>query len=132
MSEPTSNGNGAESGRNKKGQFAAGHKNLGGRRRGSRNRLGEQFLADLKAEWMRSGRKALARTAEAEPVAFCKIVSGLMPKEMLSTLNVNVHSELKIEMQNFAEAYRVVGGRLPHLIEGTVENEQSEHAHATD
>ena len=52
-----------------------------GRAKGSRNRLAEDFLADLYADWQVGGIAALKATRETKPEIYCKIVASLLPKE---------------------------------------------------
>lgn len=54
----------------------------GGRPKGSRNKLSEQFLADMLATWERYGAAALERVATEEPVAFIRIAAKLLPREI--------------------------------------------------
>ena len=56
--------------------------NAKGRPRGSRNKLSEDFLRDLYDAWTQCGVDALKRAAENKPTEFCKMVAGLMPKEV--------------------------------------------------
>jgi len=65
--------------RNALGQFLLGHSGRGGRPRGSRAKLGEAFLADLRATWEQYGPQALERCAKEEPAAFARLVATLMP-----------------------------------------------------
>ena len=59
------NGNGVSKPiRNKAGQFLPGHKSIGGRKRGSRNLLSEQFLGDLHDAWKRHGKAVLEAAAK--------------------------------------------------------------------
>jgi hypothetical protein len=72
------------------GRFLTGNSG-GGRPRGSRNKLGEEFLDDLIDEWRLRGKKALEMCATREPTQFVKIVANILPKEVLGlALNVNV------------------------------------------
>ena len=76
------------------GRFKTGN-NGGGRPRGSRNKLGEQFLNDLVSSWDRHGVAALETCAKSEPVQFCKLVAGVLPREILvSALTTNVNIDL--------------------------------------
>jgi hypothetical protein len=94
MSEiTTANGRDARSGR-----FVAGNSGNGGRKPGSRNKLGEQFLSDLRDVWQSHGIQALEKCAEEEPGTFCKIVSSLLPKSVDINLNVDA--------QGFVEKFR--------------------------
>jgi hypothetical protein len=128
----TANGNGAESGRNSLGRFTPGHKSIGGRKTGSRNRLSENFLADLHAEWKRSGKKVLQRVAETAPETFLRCVATVLPKalEVDGALNVTHRSELSVEISDFNEAYqrwgKFLGARMPTMIEAEpIENDQA-------
>jgi hypothetical protein len=84
----------------KTGQFVTGSNGGPGRRVGSRNRFGEQFLLDLKTVWAEDGIDALRRCAREDATGFCRIVAGLMPK----TLDVNVTGE--IDVGDFATRFR--------------------------
>jgi hypothetical protein len=116
--------------RAKNGTFVRGHVGFGGRKLGSRNRLAESFLADLQKQWMKSGKRALERTAELDPVQFCKIVSGLLPRQMLAEVMVNttnVDVSLFAAARNFAEAFRMARAHIgadPLVIEATPEPEE--------
>ena len=91
------------------GRFVNGGKAGPGRPRGSRNKLGEEFLDDLIAEWRANGKNALALCAAREPTQFVKIVSNILPKEVLSmALNVNASFDFtEVEdARAFLAAYR--------------------------
>jgi hypothetical protein len=70
----------------KTGQFVTGSSGGPGRKVGSRNRLGEAFIEDLKTVWEEDGISALRRCAAEDPGQFCRIVANLLPKD----LNVNL------------------------------------------
>lgn len=82
------------------GQFLKGYKG-GGRKPGSRNKLGEQFLADLADAWQQHGTEALRRCFEEEPATFCKIVAGLLPKEAELSVSVDVLHDVTSAVQAF-------------------------------
>jgi hypothetical protein len=65
------------------GRFLMGGNGGPGRPRGSRNRLGEQFLEALADDFHMHGRQAIVASREAEPTAYLRIVAGLLPKELL-------------------------------------------------
>ena len=52
-----------------------------GRPKGSRNKLGEQFLADIFDSWQVHGQTAIATVARNHPVEYLKLVASLLPKE---------------------------------------------------
>ena len=74
-------------------QFKRGQSgNPKGRPKGSRNKLSEQFVADLHTAWQLFGRPALMTTALTEPSVFVRVVASLMPKELEATKTV-VHAD---------------------------------------
>jgi hypothetical protein len=84
----------------KTGQFVTGSNGGPGRRVGSRNRLGEQFVEDLRTAWNEYGVEALRRCAEEEPAAFVKVIANLLPK----TLDINMTAS--VDAVSFAEKFR--------------------------
>jgi hypothetical protein len=66
----------------KRGRFIAGNSGNGGRPRGARNKLGEAFVEALYEQWHTHGRAALERVIEEDPVAFLKLVAGLVPRQV--------------------------------------------------
>ena len=75
----------------KTGRFVTGNIG-GGRKKGSRNKLGEAFCDDVYAEWQEHGRQALIDMREEKPGDFVKVVAGILPKEM--NLRVGEFDEL--------------------------------------
>ena len=69
-------------GRNAKGQFVAGHCGNGGRPKGSRNKLGEAFLADMLADWEIHGAETVAKVREERPADYLKVVASILPKDL--------------------------------------------------
>mgnify|MGYP003341483637 CR=1 FL=1 len=52
-----------------------------GRPKGCRNKLGEEFLADLLADWQTHGVEAIARVRRERPADYLKVVASLLPKQ---------------------------------------------------
>jgi hypothetical protein len=121
-------------GRDANGKFLRGHRVLAGAGRplGSRPKLAEAFLADLTKEWGVSGRKALKRCAQADPVQFCKLVGALLPRQVvgeLVTLSATVDAkDLFAAARDYAQAFEIarqhIGAELPPMIECEVEPEE--------
>src|SRR6476646_7239784 len=65
-------------GRNSHGQFITGHNGGPGRPRGSRNKLSEQFFADLCADWQAHGAGAIEIVRRDHPVAYLRTVATLL------------------------------------------------------
>lgn len=64
------------------GRFLTGNSG-GGRPKGSRNRLGEQFLEALAVDFAAHGRQAIIACRKDKPTEYVKVVAGLLPKELL-------------------------------------------------
>lgn len=54
--------------------------NPAGRPKGSRNKLGEDFLRELAADFSENGKKAIAAVREKEPGVYLRVVASLLPK----------------------------------------------------
>ena len=66
----------------KTGRFLSGNSG-GGRPKGSRNKLGEQFLEALTQDFAEHGQDAIVACREEKPTEYVKVVAGLLPKELL-------------------------------------------------
>lgn len=75
--------------------FEKGNKFGTGRPKGSRNKLAEDFLADLSALWNEQGKDCLKLACAENPMKFIEMVADLLPKE--ATLNVNETLTLRSE-----------------------------------
>jgi hypothetical protein len=84
------------------GRFVSGNNGGPGRQRGSRNKLGEAFLADVYESWQKHGAETLERMARDDPSGFVRVVANILPDK----LDVGVtHRVARIE--------RVIVQRLP-------------------
>lgn len=72
--------------RDDKGRFIAGNSGNGGRPKGSRNKLGESFVADLLADWENHGSETIEQVRKERPADYLKVVASILPKDV----NVNV------------------------------------------
>ena len=57
-----------------------------GRPKGSRNKLSEEFIADLHESWKTLGKAALVAAAWTDPVAYVRVVASLVPKDIEATV----------------------------------------------
>ncbi len=55
--------------------------NPAGRPKGSRNKLGEEFICELHAAFMEKGRAAIERVIEEKPDQYLKVIAQIIPKE---------------------------------------------------
>ena len=58
-----------------------------GRPKGSRNKLGEAFIAALHDDFLAHGPETIVTVREEKPDQYLKVIASLLPKEM--NLNVN-------------------------------------------
>jgi hypothetical protein len=88
----------------KTGQFVQGYKG-GGRPKGSRNKLGEAFIEDLRNVWNERGIEALHRCVDDEPAQFLRVIASLMPK----SVDLNLTLDATEFGNKFAMALELVG-----------------------
>ena len=56
--------------------------NPAGRPKGSRNKLGEEFITELYNDWCQHGAAALKKVRENRPDVYVKVVASLLPREI--------------------------------------------------
>ena len=54
-----------------------------GRPKGSRNKLGEDFIAALAEHFAANREKALDGCLEESPSAYCRVIAAIVPRELL-------------------------------------------------
>ncbi len=69
------------------GRFLPGNSGFGGKPKGARTKLGEQFLSALQQDFEAHGVGAIARVRDERPQDYLKVIASLMPKDL--NLNVN-------------------------------------------
>lgn len=70
--------------RDGKGRFVSGNSG-GGRPKGARNKLGEEFIKALADDFDQNGQTAIARVREERPQDYLKVIASLLPKEIKLT-----------------------------------------------
>jgi hypothetical protein len=64
------------------GRFLTGNIGGPGRRPGSRNKLGEDFIAAVHDDWVQHGAAVLAKVRKSNPAAYLRIVAGIVPQRL--------------------------------------------------
>lgn len=83
-----------------------------GRPKGSRNKLGEQFLDDMYADWQAHGVEVIAKVRDEKPDQYLKVVASILPKE----LNVNVNEVDSLTDDELIERIRALDAAIrPYL-----------------
>lgn len=91
--------------------------NPAGRPKGSRNRLGEQFLQALADDFAEHGAATIEAARLTDPVAYIRMVAGLVPKELLMWKDpIDELSD-----QELADAIDFFRGRISTRADGDVE-----------
>jgi hypothetical protein len=93
------------------GRFQLGHKG-GGRPKGSRNKLAESFVADLRDCWELHGVQALERCALEEPSQFVRVIASLMPRDV----NLSIGIDPTSFADRFAQAAALLGLDPPRQV----------------
>ena len=80
-----------------------------GRPKGSRNKLGEEFVRALAENFKENGVAAIQKVCDERPAEYLKIIAGVLPKDI--NLNVNEFEHLSDEQlaDRIRELYRLVG-----------------------
>jgi hypothetical protein len=94
----------------------------GGRRRGSRNKLGEDFIQALSEDFERHGAKVIERVRIEKPEAYIKVVASLLPKDF--NLNVTKYDDLTDEQ--LIMRLRVLTEQAAPLIGRLIDQDQGE------
>ena len=94
------------------GRFVNGGKPGPGRPVGSRNKLGEAFIEDLRDVWNRRGIDVIERCADEDPAALLRVVASLMPRD----INLSVGLDVASFARTFQEAVALLGNEAPRQI----------------
>lgn len=82
--------------------FAAGQSgNPAGRPKGSRNKLGEAFVADMLADWERCGAAVIQRVRMDDPSTYLRVVASILPKDI--NLGAKGQSNLEKIIEQFTD-----------------------------
>ncbi|MBO6755464.1 MAG: hypothetical protein JJ902_04005 [Roseibium sp.] len=83
-----------------------------GRPKGSRNKLGEAFLAEMLADWEEHGKSVIEDVRKDKPDVYLKVVASILPKD----LNVNVNRADELSDDELLERIRTLDAAIqPYL-----------------
>ena len=60
---------------------------LHGRPKGSRNKLSEEFVAEVCADWCEHGETAIRTVRETRPEAYVRVVASLLPRQVQAEIS---------------------------------------------
>lgn len=63
-------------------KFEKGHPGGPGRPKGSRNKLGEDFISALAADFDEHGEETIATVRTEDPAAYLRVIAAIVPKEL--------------------------------------------------
>jgi len=98
----------------------------GGRKRGSRNRLGEDFITALADDFAKHGAAAIERVRQEKPSDYIKVVASLLPRDV----NLNVRPLDDLSDEQLLERLRSLTKQAAPLLanlDGDDETEASRH-----
>ena len=87
------------------GQFLKGSKGLGGRKPGSRNKLGEKFISDTAADWQKNGKAALETVRNEHPEIYLRVIASIIPRDIWQRIEVTGEINLKAEVESFVQSF---------------------------
>ena len=79
------------------GRFLPGNSGGPGKPKGSRNKLGEEFIQKLYADFQEHGEAAIVKVRTEKPDAYLKVIAGILPKELKITNESDLTDEQLIE-----------------------------------
>jgi hypothetical protein len=79
------------------GRFLMGGKGGPGRPLGSRNRLAEDFLADLCTDWKKHGAAVISKVRNKNPSVYLRILASIVPRDLPAPTRSNEFDSLSNE-----------------------------------
>jgi hypothetical protein len=80
--------------RDDKGRFLTGNSG-GGRPKGSRNKLGDEFCDALYADFQENGVETIRLIRQRDPIAWGKLIKDILPRQaVINAFSLNVDAEI--------------------------------------
>jgi hypothetical protein len=70
-----------------------------GRPKGSRNKLGEDFISALYVDFNEHGPAVIARVRDEKPEAYIKVIASILPKEVKLTASVEEFTDEQLDQK---------------------------------
>ena len=86
-----------------------------GRRLGSRNKLSEDFLKALQADFEAHGVEAIEAVRTKRPQDYLKIIASLLPAKSELDVSIGPSPELKVALSEFAADYTAVRDAMQRI-----------------
>jgi hypothetical protein len=83
--------------RDQNGRFQTGGKPGPGRPLGSRNKLAENFLADLCTDWTKHGAAVISKVRNKNPSVYLRILASIVPRDLPEPTRNNEFDSLSNE-----------------------------------
>ena len=64
-----------------------------GRPKGSRNKLSEEFVAEVYADWCEHGATAIRTVRETRPEVYVRVVASLLPRQVQAEISGPTHED---------------------------------------
>lgn len=105
----------------KPGQAWSG--NAAGRPKGSRNKLGEDFIAAIAADFEDHGLATIKEVREERPHEYLKLVAGILPKE----LNIRTNALEELSDDDLAAGIDALRSAFAAREDGSGSGEKTKH-----
>lgn len=98
------------------GRFLKGNKG-GGRFKGSRNKLSEEFLSAMLEDFTEHGKVAIARARRSDPLGYIKVIAGTVAKHV--DLNVSKSPVEEMDDDELRSTIRELDKLIAPFLAGT-------------
>jgi len=93
------------------GRFLTGNNGGPGRKVGGRNKLSDQFIADLRSDWEQHGPAVLETVRRNDPSTYLRVIAAVVPRA--GQLDVNVGVDVVLFADRFRNALAMLDGADP-------------------
>ena len=90
--------------------------NPAGRPKGSRNKLSEEFVNELYADWCQHGSEVLKTVRETRPEVYVKVVASLLPRKVEAEISGPTHEDRVAERARLIAEYEEKHGPVPEAL----------------